>query len=171
MGLMIRVYSQNHGEEQRNHTQLMDLRTQNGNGSMYQRKQLLHNITTTTIINIEILEMKVSLKKFTDSHLMIRASFLNHGGELRKPIHKMDSRTQLGNGLIRNHLLKRKAISKILVIKRSQNMFKVLQPGMLTSSQNHMPDTKMHHQPTVDKTQDSNISEYDLITVRNRDFI
>jgi hypothetical protein len=71
--------------------------------------------STTTSITItprrETLVTKVSMKKFMVSLPMIDQFFHSHGEEQRKPTHRMDSRTQLSNGLIRNHWLREMAFN------------------------------------------------------------
>jgi hypothetical protein len=90
------LFFHNHGEEPRKLIHKMDSRTQLSNGSINQLLSLnkKKRISAT----------KVSMRKSMDLLPTTDLSFHNHGEELRKHIHKTDSKTQLSNGLIRSHL-------------------------------------------------------------------
>jgi hypothetical protein len=74
----------------------MDSRMLLGNGSTNQDHYLNVNITITE--RIEILETKELMRVFMVSHLMIRASYHNHGEEPRTHMQSTDLKIPLGNG-------------------------------------------------------------------------
>merc|ERR1711939_2900 len=82
--------------------QLLKVMLQVSNGLIRMLRSHWPNIENTIIISItikrEILETMESMRKFTDLPLLIRASFHNHGEELRLLIQLMDSRTHHGTG-------------------------------------------------------------------------
>jgi len=103
--LLTSQFSLNHGEEPNKLIQRMDSKTHLGNGSVWLSKKRETSVTM------------VSLKKSTDSLPTISLSYLNHGEEQLKHIQLMVSRTQVGNGSIKNLLPNKK--SKTLEIRRS----------------------------------------------------
>jgi len=80
---MTRVFSHNHGEELRKHTQLTDSRIHLGNGLIRRVHSPRKSIIITTKPRPEILVMKEFLKRFTNSHQLTNQSSHNHGEEQR----------------------------------------------------------------------------------------
>ena len=104
----------------------------------------------TTIINTEILVMRVSMRPFMDLLLAIRASSHSHGEESRRHIQLMDQRTHLGNGQIKLHWLNTNIITitraKILETKESMRPFMDLLPATRVSSHSHGEESRRHTQ-------------------------
>jgi hypothetical protein len=107
----------------------MDLKIQNGNGSHFLRKK--RGILATREL------MKLSM----DSHPTTRVSSHNHGEELKKLIQLTDLRTQISNGLTRNHLLN--MISSTLVIRKLMKAYMDSQPRTQICNQLHTQERNM----------------------------
>jgi hypothetical protein len=105
------------------------------------RRNLLLNTIIITIINIKILEMKELLKRSTDSHQTINLSSHSHGEESRKPTHKMDSRTHLGNGLTK--MQRKSLLLNITIITNTEILeMKELSKKFMAS---HQPTSRSYH--------------------------
>jgi hypothetical protein len=140
----INLFFHSHGEESRKPIHKTASRTHHGNGSIRMpRRNLLPNITTITIINIKILEMKVSLKRFTDLHQTINQSSHNHGEESRKLTHKTDSRTHHGNGLTKTPR-RSLSLNTIIITSIEILVMKELSRKFMAS---HQPTSQFCHNP------------------------
>merc|ERR1711939_159971 len=125
--------------------QLLKVMLQVSNGLIRMLRSHWPNIRNIIIISItikrEILEITESMRKFTDLPLLIRASFHNHGEELRLLIQLMDSRTHHSIGSInqrrRRLWLKKINITEILVTTELMRKFMDLLQLIRASSHNH----------------------------------
>merc|ERR1719272_2611689 len=133
-------FSHNHGEEQKKHIHRMDLKTHLGNGLI--RKHWFKNTIDIIITTkLRILVMKASMKRSMDSHLPTNQFSQNHGEELRRLTHKMDSKTQPGNGLIRK-LWSKNTIDTIITIRHVILETKALLKKSMAS---HLPISQFYH--------------------------
>merc|ERR1719272_2662281 len=133
-------FSHNHGEEQKKHIHRMDLKTHLGNGLI--RKHWFKNTIDIIITTkLRILVMKASMKRSTDSHLTTSQFSHNHGEELRRLTHKMDSKTQPGNGSIRKHWSK----NTIDIIITTKLRILVMKVSMKRSMDSHPLTNQFFH--------------------------
>jgi len=141
-----------HIQNKKNHMPLMVIREVSNGILMLKLLKLLCKKNTTTIITInlelKILVIKESMKKFNNSPQRIKASSHNHGEEQSPLTQLMDSKTHHGTGLTRKLLFKNittitiKLELWILVTKESMKKFNNSPHMIRAFSQNHGEDQR-----------------------------